>query len=79
MFGCPVSLQTSSGLILFSTVRTYNNFRVILQNKTKVKTFATGKLASLKRSKTRKEKVVSRYEAAGVSIKPLSRNLCIMY
>ena len=64
MFGCAVSLETSSGLILFSTVKTYNNFRLILQNKTKVKTLATRKLASLKRSKTRKEKVVSLYEAA---------------
>ena len=35
MFGCAVSLETSSGLILFSTVKTYNNFRLILQNKSK--------------------------------------------
>jgi len=35
VFGCAVSLETSSGLILFSTVKTYNNFRLILQNKSK--------------------------------------------
>ena len=48
MFGCAVSLETSSGLILFSTVKTYNNFRLILQNKKKSKNISNKEVSFFK-------------------------------
>ena len=62
MFGCAVSLETSSGLILFSTVKTYNNFRLILQNKTKVKNISDKEVSFFKTFKDKERE-------SGISIR----------